>query len=138
MKGKPICLLMSYQKVKFSRLPSLQQCIHRKCHNFSFTFLLEKKSFAWFVFFGVSWWLGGSSSRCRGVVCSLSLWYFLIVLTYYFRISSHDPHNEKGWHRKTILSGKMLFLCGIAVEDEKHFVMECDSLSTHRNTFLMI
>ena len=27
------------------------------------------------------------------------------------------------------------FLCGMAVEDEKHFVMECDSLSTHRNTF---
>ena len=29
----------------------------------------------------------------------------------------------------------MFFLCGMAVEDEKHFVMECDSLSTHRNTF---
>ena len=26
-------------------------------------------------------WLGGSSSRCRGVVCSLWLWYFLIILT---------------------------------------------------------
>ena len=33
---------------------------------------------------GVSWWLGGSSSRCRGVVCGLWLWYFLIILTYYF------------------------------------------------------
>ena len=30
---------------------------------------------------GVSWWLGGSSSRCRGVVCGLWLWYFLIMLT---------------------------------------------------------
>ena len=31
-----------------------------------------------------SWWLGGSSWRCHGVVCSLWLWYFLIILTYYF------------------------------------------------------
>ena len=28
---------------------------------------------------GVSWWLSGSSSRCHGVVCSLWLWYFLII-----------------------------------------------------------
>ena len=34
---------------------------------------------------GVSWWLSGSSSRCHGVVCGLWLWYFLIILTYYFR-----------------------------------------------------
>ena len=33
---------------------------------------------------GVSWWLSGSSSRCRGAVCGLWLWYFLIILTYYF------------------------------------------------------
>ena len=33
---------------------------------------------------GVSWWLGGFSSRCHGVVCGLWLWYFLIILTYYF------------------------------------------------------
>ena len=33
---------------------------------------------------GVSWWLSGSPSRCRGVVCGLWLWYFLIILTYYF------------------------------------------------------
>ena len=31
----------------------------------------------------VSWWLSGSSSRCHGVVCSLWLWYFLIILIYY-------------------------------------------------------
>ena len=36
---------------------------------------------------GVSWWLSGSSSRCHGVVCGLWLLYFLIILTYYFRIS---------------------------------------------------
>ena len=30
---------------------------------------------------GVLWWLGGSSSRCHGVVCGLWLWYFLIILT---------------------------------------------------------
>ena len=33
---------------------------------------------------GVLWWLSGSSSRCHGVVCSLWLRYFLIILTYYF------------------------------------------------------
>ena len=33
---------------------------------------------------GVSWWLSGTSSRCHRVVCSLWLWYFLIILTYYF------------------------------------------------------
>ena len=32
---------------------------------------------------GVSWWLSDSSSRCHRVVCSLWLWYFLIILTYY-------------------------------------------------------
>ena len=30
---------------------------------------------------GVSWWLSGSSLWCHGVVCSLWLWYFLIILT---------------------------------------------------------
>ena len=34
---------------------------------------------------GVSWWLSGSSSRFHGVVCGLRLWYFLIIITYYFR-----------------------------------------------------
>ena len=33
---------------------------------------------------GVSWWLSGSSSGYHGVVCSLWLWYFLIILIYYF------------------------------------------------------
>ena len=36
---------------------------------------------------GVSWWLSGSYSRCHVVVCGLWLWYYLIVLTYYFRKS---------------------------------------------------
>ena len=51
------------------------------------------------------------------------------------RKSSHDLHIEKGRHRKTILSERKCFLCGMAVEDEKHFFNECDSLSTYRNTF---
>ena len=33
---------------------------------------------------GALWWLNGSSSRCHGAVCSLWLWYFLIILTYHF------------------------------------------------------
>ena len=35
---------------------------------------------------GGSWLLSGSSSRCHGFVCSLWLWYFLIILTYYFYV----------------------------------------------------
>ena len=35
------------------------------------------------LLYGVSWLLCGSSSRCHGFVCSLWLWYFLIILTYY-------------------------------------------------------
>ena len=55
------------------------------------------------------------------------------------RISSHDLHIEKGRHRKTILSESKCVLCGMVVEDEKHFViMECDLLSTHRNTFFLM
>ena len=37
---------------------------------------------------GVSWLLCDSSSRCHGVVCSLWLWYFLIILTYHFIFST--------------------------------------------------
>ena len=44
---------------------------------------------------GVSRWLSGSSSRCHGVVCSLWLWYFLIILTYYFYIKISDVENLK-------------------------------------------
>ena len=33
---------------------------------------------------GFSWLLCRSSSRCHRFVCSLWLWYFLIILTYYF------------------------------------------------------
>ena len=51
------------------------------------------------------------------------------------RISSHDLHIEKGRHRKIILSERKCFLCNKFVEDEKHFVVECFSLSAHRNTF---
>ena len=42
---------------------------------------------------GVLWWLSGSSSRCHGVVCSLWLWYFLIILT----ISDLDPNCLTLW-----------------------------------------
>ena len=51
------------------------------------------------------------------------------------RISAHDLHIEKGRHTKTKLSNRKCFLCGIGVEDERHFVMNCSSLSTYRDTF---
>ena len=45
---------------------------------------------------GVSWWLSGSSSQCHRVVCSLWLWYFLIILTYYWaKIWQKGPSGNK-------------------------------------------
>ena len=38
---------------------------------------------------GVSWWLSSSSSWCHGVVCSLWLWYFLIILTIFAKKIPH-------------------------------------------------
>ena len=43
------------------------------------------------------------------------------------RISSHDLHIEK--------SERKYVQCNMAIEDEKHFVMECASLSTCRKLF---
>ena len=58
------------------------------CDNFSIAIILVGKRESWLLCLiclpGVSWWLSGSSSRCHGVVCSLWLWYFLIILIYYF------------------------------------------------------
>ena len=39
---------------------------------------------------GVSWLLCGSSSWDHGFVCSLWLWYFLTILTYYFIYKVHQ------------------------------------------------
>ena len=68
MKGKPICLLMSYQKVKFPCLPSLEKAL--------MTSILK-------------------------------------------RVGIERPYfmKENAFYAK-------------AVGEEKHFVMECDSLST--------
>ena len=38
---------------------------------------------------GVLWLLCGSSSRCNGLVCSVRLWYFLIILTCFFKGQNH-------------------------------------------------
>ena len=46
---------------------------------------------------GVSWLLCGSSSRYHGFVCSLWLWYFLIILTYYFVGLSYSLSYIYGW-----------------------------------------
>ena len=57
---------------------------------------------------GVSWWLSGSSSRCHGVVCSLWLWYFLIILTYYF--SRCGPYDSLTSKSNTIIQQIGLFI----------------------------
>ena len=36
----------------------------------------------------------GSSSWCRGLVCSVLLWYFLIILTYFSDWSKLSPHSS--------------------------------------------
>ena len=59
---------------------------------------------------GVSWLLCGSSSRCHGFVCSLGLWYFLIIFTYrrvaefHIRLTFWEklPHRHKRWNRSQI------------------------------------
>ena len=58
--------------------------------------ILQEIMFFWLLclvsLLGVSWLLRGSSSRCHGFVCSLWLWYFLVILTYYFGPGqSKDP-----------------------------------------------
>ena len=57
---------------------------------------------------GVSWLLCDSSSRCHGLVCSLWLWYYLIILSFIivFNFSGSSRHNNcfkscdqiKGYH----------------------------------------
>ena len=51
---------------------------------------------------GVSWGLSSSSSRCHRVACGLWLWYFLIILTYYFR-GNKKIQNDAEWPFKTNL-----------------------------------
>ena len=41
---------------------------------------------------GVSWLLCRSSLRCHGFVCSLWLWYFLIILTHNFWFIEHTKY----------------------------------------------
>ena len=46
---------------------------------------------------GVSWLLCGSSSRYHGFVCSLWLWYILIIITYYFWARTWDFVHVLWW-----------------------------------------
>ena len=85
------------------------------CSMFCCTLLLVPFSFAiilmgmsWLLCLiclpGVSWWLSRSSSRCHGVVCSLWLWYFLIILTYYswtYHLSSNFKPPRTAQHTNT-------------------------------------
>ena len=60
-------------------------CCALLCVHSSFAIISMGKRESWLLCFvcftGVSWLLCGSSSRCHGFVCSLWLWYFLIILT---------------------------------------------------------
>ena len=66
---------------------------------------------AWLLCFvclsGVSWLLCCSSSRCHGYVCSLWLWYFLIILTYYFGLV-RDTDALKKIYRLSVLNIRLL------------------------------
>ena len=61
---------------------------------------------------GVSWWLSGSSSRCHGVVCGLWLWYFLIILTYFFRCFQEEGLINQLHHKNSI--SPCLWCCNLA------------------------
>ena len=50
--------------------------------------------------------LCGSSSRCRGLVCSVWLWYFLIILTYLFQVLKIKTKTNKK-EPKQFFSGKL-------------------------------
>ena len=56
---------------------------------------------SWLLYFvclpGVSLILCGFSSRCHGFVCSLWLWYFLIILAYYFCLFVMFSHKLILW-----------------------------------------
>ena len=58
------------------------------CVHFSFAIILmgkrERELVALLCLSGCSWLLCGPSSRCHDFVCSLWLWYFLIILAYFF------------------------------------------------------
>ena len=58
----------------------------------------------------VSWLLCGSSSRCHRFVCSLWLWYFLIILTYFFKTGqekeSHLSDSQR-WGNALVVSKRV-------------------------------
>ena len=71
---------------------------------------------------GVSWWLSGSSSLCHGVVCSLWLWYFLIILIYYlcgmwlwhFLVIHSFRWTEKQFQNSSLFLPRSYLLCLMA------------------------
>ena len=48
--------------------------------------------------------INGSYSRCRGLVCSVWLWYFLTILTYFF-LFFRFPSQEFGFRMDTTFAG---------------------------------
>ena len=68
-------------------------CCALLCVHSSFAIISMGKRFVCLP--GVSWLLCGSSSQCHRVVCSLSLWYFLIILTIFYTCGC--PQNFSEW-----------------------------------------
>ena len=83
-----ICLNMSFSLLSIHVHVCLSVCLCMNIHVPACICVSWWGRESWFLCLiclpGVLWWLSGSSSRCNGVVCSLWLWYFLIILTYYF------------------------------------------------------
>ena len=58
---------------------------------------------SWLLYFvclsDVLWFLCSSPSRCRALVFSVWLWYFLIILTYFFHTNSFFKDSAKEWDK---------------------------------------
>ena len=91
----------------------------------------------------VSWWLSGSSSRCHRVVCSLWLWYFLIIFIYYFwsrfpfwhyndvRVFQKKP--SKKWCFIRFVNKQLDLIAGWLKLKERHYIYKALGVMTsHR------
>ena len=75
-----------------------------------------------------SWcFVSGSSSLCHGVVCSLRLLYFLIILTYYFCVENvniaqnlHDTIADFGLPRLLSERSYGILMTSVALPDDQN------------------
>ena len=103
--------------VRFCNYSMLCCALHYVHSSFQSSWWGRESWLLYFVCFpGVSWLLCGSSSRCHSFVCSLWLWYFLIILSYCFVKKPYIFVIFQGWADSEPLSHlkdprMVFFLC---------------------------